>query len=333
MKMVRQIFLAGLVVLGASLAHAAGPLQSAEVTRVYNKVELLPGEASAVPAKIGDEVSGRTAVQTGTKSRAELAFNDATIARLGANSLFSFDKGTRDLNLNEGVILLEVPKDAGGATINTAAVTAAVTGTTIMIEFRKAANAGKGLVKFIVLEGTMRLNLKGRLGESMLLKAGQMLTIPANAKSFPAAPVVVDVGRLAKTSGLMSDQFSPLNNQPFIMQTVNEQRVLKAKGKLINVNYSLKGKRKNPVLQSTNLASQATLRTDAEVRGKTQRSTPQVRPLVQKPDLRPNPPPPKPPKPPKPDNRPPKPPPGPNKPKPPKPVPPPPVPPPPTSPH
>lgn len=330
MKMVRWMSFAGLVMLGVSFARAAGPLQSAEVTRVFNKVELLPGEAAAMPAKVGDEVSGRTAVQTGTKSRAELAFNDSTIARLGANSLFSFDKGTRDLNLNEGVILLEVPKDAGGATINTAAVTAAVTGTTIMIEFRKAANAGKGLIKFIVLEGTMRLNLKGSLGESILLKAGQMLTIPADAKKFPAAPVVVDVGRLAKTSGLMGDQFTPLKNEPFIMQTVNEQRVLKAKGKLINVNYSLKGKRKNPVLQSTNIASQATLRTDAEVRGNSQKPS-QPRPVVRpNPNPRPDPPtPPKPPKPPKPDNRPPKPPPAPNKPKPPKPVPPPPVPPPP----
>lgn len=331
MKMVRWMSLAGLVVLGVSVARAAGPLQSAEVTRVFNKVELLPGETPPVPAKVGDEVSGRTAVQTGTKSRAELAFNDSTIARLGANSLFSFDRGTRDLNLNEGVILLEVPKNAGGATINTAAVTAAVTGTTIMIEFRKAANAGRGLIKFIVLEGTMRLNLKGSLGESILLKAGQMLTIPADAKKFPDAPMVVDVGRLAKTSGLMGSQFEPLKNEPFIMQTVNEQRVLKARGKLINVNYSLKGKRKNPILQSTNIASQATLRTDAEARGNPQKPSP-ARPAARPnpPKPRPEPPtPPKPPKPPKPDNRPPKPPPAPNKPKPPKPVPPPPVPPPP----
>lgn len=332
MTLVRKISLTGAVLLAVPLlGRAAGPLQSAEVTRVYNIVELLPGESSKIPAKVGDRVSGRTAVQTGVKSRAELAFNDSTIARLGANSLFSFDHGTRDLNLDEGVILLEVPKDAGGATINTAAVTAAVTGTTIMIEFRKAADRAKGIVKFIVLEGTMRLNLKGRLGESMLLKAGQMITIPANAQKFPEAPMVVDVGRLIKTSGLMSSEFSQLNNQPFIMQTVNEQRVLKARGKLINVNYSLKGKRKNPILQSTNIASQATLRTDAEARGNPQKPSP-ARPAARPnpPKPRPEPPtPPKPPKPPKPDNRPPKPPPAPNKPKPPKPVPPPPVPPPP----
>ncbi len=162
---------------GAALAHAAGTLQSAQVTRVYNKVDLLVPEQQAAAAKIGDSVAGKTAVQTGNQSRAELEFNDQTIARLGANSVFSFDKGTRDLNLNEGVILLEVPKNAGGATVNTAAVTAAVTGTTIMIEYHKATGATKAMVKFIVLEGTMRLKLKGHAGESVLLNAGQMITI------------------------------------------------------------------------------------------------------------------------------------------------------------
>ena len=106
------------------IVHAAGTLQSAQVTRVYNDVDLVLPDKPAVAAKVTDVVSGKTSVETGTQSRAELQFNDQTIARLGANSLFSFDRGTRELNLNEGAILLQVPKNAGGATINTAAVTA-----------------------------------------------------------------------------------------------------------------------------------------------------------------------------------------------------------------
>src|SRR4051812_14985588 len=122
----RSLLLGGAALFASGLAHAAGTLDSASVTRVYNKVELLAPSQAAVPAKVGDGISGQRAVQTGNQSRTELKFNDETIARLGGNSLFSFDRGTRDLNLNEGVILLEVPKHAGGATINTAAVTAAV---------------------------------------------------------------------------------------------------------------------------------------------------------------------------------------------------------------
>jgi hypothetical protein len=40
-------------------------------------------------------------VRTGVDSRSELKFTDQTLARLGANTLFSFAEGTRDLNLQE----------------------------------------------------------------------------------------------------------------------------------------------------------------------------------------------------------------------------------------
>jgi hypothetical protein len=328
MKTVRRFLLAGgATCLLATGAQAADKLHTAAVTRVYNKVDLLAPNQSAVPAKVGDNVSGQAAVQTGNQSRAQLEFNDQTIARLGANSVFSFERGTRDLNLNEGVILLEVPKNAGGATINTAAVTAAVTGTTVMIETRKGANKGKGVVKFIVLEGTMRLTLNGRTGESVLLKAGQMITLSPGARSLPE-PVVVDVARLVKTSGLMSNQFPALKNEPFILQTQNEQRMLKAKGKLITLNYALSGKKKTPVLSVIGNSTQASLRTDATgaPAGPKSKPTATVRPPTQ---VR-NDPPPKPPKPPV--VKPPKPPKQPKPPKPPKPPAPPPVPPPPAPP-
>lgn len=296
MNHARQLLLLG----GASLALlvpslvAAGPLQSAAVTRVYREVDLRPPDQPAQPAKIGDSVSGRTAVQTGTQSRAELEFNDRTIARLGANSVFSFERGTRDLNLDDGVILLEVPKNAGGAKINTAAVTAAVTGTTVLVESRQAEGRRGKVVKFIVLEGTMRLTLNGRPGESVLLTAGQMITFSGNAKRFPD-PVTIDVGRLQKTSGLMGRQFGPLQNEPYIRDTIGEQRVLKAKGKLITVNYALAGKRKNPALQVIGANNLASLRTDAEARPAASRPRPASRPPVVN---RPNNNPPQPPKPP-----------------------------------
>lgn len=266
MNRVRGILVAGCAVAFAPWAsQAAGTLQNAQVTRVFNQVDLLAPNQAAAPAKVGDDVTGKTAVQTGTRSRAELQFNDQTIARMGANSVFSFERGTRDLNLNEGVILLEVPKNAGGATINTAAVTAAVTGTTVMIESRKAAD-GKSVVKFIVLEGTMRLKLKGHGGESILLQAGQMVTLSGDAKHLPE-PQYVDIDRLIKTSGLMSGQFTELKNQLYIFQTMKEQKLLKAQGKLITLSYGLYGKRKNPILQAAASTGQSTLRTDATVVG------------------------------------------------------------------
>lgn len=237
----------------------AAPLTSAEVTRLFNRVELLSVDSAPQPAAVGDVVTGKTAVQTGDKSRAELAFSDATIARLGANSFFSFDQGTRDLDLKEGVLLLQVPKNAGGANVNTAAVSAAITGTTVLIESRSVA----GVVKFLVLEGTMRLRLKGRMGESVLVSQGQMLALDPSAAQLPE-PVVFDIKRLVETSGLLGREFRPLGNQPFIEQAALRQRELKNKGKLINLNYGISANR-NPGAQLVEINNQSTSRTDAEV--------------------------------------------------------------------
>ncbi len=307
----------------------AADLEQASVTRVFNDVELLPPDAGARPAAVGDAVSGRTAVQTGNQSRAELTFNDQTLARLGGNSVFSFERGTRDLNLEKGVILLQVPKNAGGAKINTAAVTAAVTGTTVMVESDVDAE-GKGIMKFIVLEGVMRLSLNGKLGESVLLEAGQMISVPADANSLPN-PVTVDLARLMATSGLMSDQFTPFPNEPLILEAAREQQVIKSEGSLITVDYALKGDQVSPTLQTVTDANQAQIRTSTiQPPQPPNRPATTNRPAAPQPVRNPpapNPPVPNPPQPKPPNPKPPKPPPAP-KPKPPQPKPvPPPVPP------
>jgi len=250
----------GLLCVG--LANAA-PLDSAELTRMFNRVELLSGGAPPQPAGVGDVVTGRMALQTGDKSRAELAFTDATIARLGANSFFSFDQGTRDMDLKEGVLLLQVPKNAGGANVNTAAVSAAITGTTVLIESRSSKPDGSGgIVKFLVLEGTMRLKLKGRIGESVLVSQGQMLALDPSTSKLPE-PVVFDIKRLVETSGLLGREFKPLTNQPFIKEAAFRQRELKNQGRLINLNYGIYADR-NPGAQVVAINNLATSRTDAE---------------------------------------------------------------------
>lgn len=88
-----------------------------------------PGKGERA-AEVRDVVAGTSSVKTGIKSRAELLFQDKTLSRLGANTVFSFDEGTRDLELEHGTMLLQVPKGVGSARIRTAAETAAITGTT-----------------------------------------------------------------------------------------------------------------------------------------------------------------------------------------------------------
>lgn len=236
-------------------ALPAAGLKEATVTRAFNIVEILEGSGGAEPAEIGDEIRGRTAVRTGRRSRAELTFDDQSIARLGATTIFSFEEGTRDMTLENGVILLQVPKDAGGAKVRTAAVSAAITGTTVFVEFSMV--NGTAVMKFIVVEGTVRLTMNGRPGESILLEAGQMITLPASATRFPD-PDFVDLERLLATSGLMNpSQFAALGNQEQILQALREQNVRKNEGVLIELNYGIQGDVNIPTLSTAEIAAQA----------------------------------------------------------------------------
>lgn len=233
------------LMLAASLMTIAGAhadtLQSAKVTTRVNDVRLYQPEKSARQAKQGDRISGHTSVQTGRRSRAELTFQDKTITRLGANSTFSFRKGTRDIHLNSGSILLQVPKSAGGATIRTATVTAAITGTTLLMEY----NQGKW-VKLITLEGTVALKLgdKGSKGslfgsrKKVKVPAGKMIVMRPDGEII-TKPVDVDLKRLLSTSILAGDKvFGPLSDEArrHIADAVASQEKLKRKGILVSEN-------------------------------------------------------------------------------------------------
>src|SRR6266853_5846503 len=95
----------------------ATQFKEARVTQIVNDVKLLLQQAAPRPAVVSDLVRTGTAVRTGSQSRSELTFADLTITRLGANTIFSFNEGTRELNLSQGAILFQVPKGAGGAKI------------------------------------------------------------------------------------------------------------------------------------------------------------------------------------------------------------------------
>ena len=90
------------VILGSAVSVTAAQLKEAQVTQVVKDVKLLPTGAAARPATVNDEVRDGIAVRTGVDSRSELKFTDQTLARLGANTLFSFSEGTRNLNLQDG---------------------------------------------------------------------------------------------------------------------------------------------------------------------------------------------------------------------------------------
>jgi acrosin len=231
----RRSFTLFLLVLPLAFTTNAAQLKEARVSQVIKDVKLLPAQAAPRPAAVSDPVRNGTAVRTGVESRAELTFTDQTLARLGANTIFSFNEGTRNLDLGGGAMLLRVPKNAGGAQINTAAVTAAITGTTILLEYHPNA-----YIKFIVLEGTGRIFRKDHVGESVLVHAGQMLIVNPKAKNLPD-PVDVDVKRLMETS-LLITEFGGLGSSDLIAREIQTQLDQKSNGGLVDTNLVIFGR-------------------------------------------------------------------------------------------
>ena len=234
------LFLISLSAIGTNI-----PLQEASINRIINDVRIVQPKQAPKAAKLLDVIKDDVGVKTGVRSRCELIFQDQTLTRLGSETYFSFKPGTREMSLSEGTMLLQVPKDQGGATIRTASITASITGTTVMLEHR----AGKS-IKFLVLEGSMRVGT-GRFGESISLTPGKMLIMDPKAKRLPD-PVNIDLKKLIKTSSLVNpDGFSTkdgkakgamLPSMPLINQAIKAQELMRGKGELIETNLAILGK-------------------------------------------------------------------------------------------
>ncbi len=200
-----------ILVAPTRLANAA-ELQEARVSQVIQDVRLLEAHAAPHPAAVNDKVTMGSAVRTGTESRAELTFNDLTITRLGANTIFSFTAGTRQAELTQGAVLLQVRPGAPEVRANTTAVTVAVMGGTALL------SAGPP-TKFMVLEGTGTIYPLGHPEKAVTVRGGEMVIGEHGRTSKPEK---FDVKLVLKTSPLVTD-FAPLSNLPLIQTVMNDQ--------------------------------------------------------------------------------------------------------------
>ena len=210
---------------GLTTFAIAAEKKEAHVTQSIHDVQLLAPNAAPRPASVNNNVHPGTAVRTGSDSRAELTFTDRTLARLGANSVFSFGEG--EFDLASGSMSLYLPKSSGGERINTAIATSAGTSFTAMAEYHP-----KSWIKFIILEGHGSVSLKHHPGETRALRAGQMIMVRAGATKLPQ-PQDIDLSELIKTSMLIA-KFPPLPNLNLILREAENQQNLPPSSHLID---------------------------------------------------------------------------------------------------
>lgn len=209
-------------------AHAAVPYSSATVTRVENKVSYGQVRGDRSQTRLAhplDVVRASDFLLSESESRAELKYEDGSIVRIGQNTVFSFDAKTRTLKLEKGTLVFYIPKGAGGATIKTPSITAAITGT-----------VGKASVNTLaIVEGQVKLVPGGEVvGQFQFARAtaegikigsydpataydGQLMTFGGKIEGLPDLPV----GTEFKFTPPTDDVFSKTQNLPNTVQENN----------------------------------------------------------------------------------------------------------------
>jgi hypothetical protein len=184
----------------------AEPFEEAKVTETSNIVSLLQQLQKPQPATVGDVIKGQTALKTGGESRAELKFPDLTMTRVGANSLFRFYAGGRDMTLDGGTMLFYSPKGAGGGKVQAGAVTAAVTGSAVLVMNLAPT------IKVVCLEHAAVVS-----GPGFTRKIRQGQVIDQNGKVTN-----INIALLARSSNLCSGFSTPL---PFVLKDYRKTQI------------------------------------------------------------------------------------------------------------
>ncbi|MDC0291773.1 FecR domain-containing protein [Verrucomicrobiales bacterium] len=201
-------FAATIAVISA-LSVQAADLSSAKLMEVVKDVRILPSGGNPISATVGASISGKTAVTTGRRSRAELEFNDRTLMRIGSSTTFSI-AGGRDVNLEKGALLLQTPDGQGnGVRIRAGGVTAAITGSMGLVSLSEPTDRKRKdselFFKFISIHGDMHLELDGQVFD---LKPFQMLFLRLDPTGkIIAEPIIntIDGSKLIKTSDLVQE--------------------------------------------------------------------------------------------------------------------------------
>ncbi|MEN9574410.1 MAG: hypothetical protein RL514_2265 [Verrucomicrobiota bacterium] len=204
------------------------PLRGADLTeskfsQVIKDVKVVARQTeTAAPAKVDDVFKSPDLIRTGADSLAELVASDKTITRVGANTVFSFEKAGRAINLEQGSVLFHSPKGKGGGTIRTKGASAAVLGTTIVV----TATAGGGF-KAIVLEGKGQITLPN--GNFRILTAGQVTFVLPGSQRF-GPQLNINLSKLVENSRLVQGFEQDLPSKPIILAAIERQLTLMAKG-------------------------------------------------------------------------------------------------------
>ncbi|MDJ0703637.1 MAG: FecR domain-containing protein [Leptolyngbyaceae cyanobacterium MO_188.B28] len=160
-------------------ANAQASLQWAQVESLRNRVDLIPQGRSARPAQISDVMGVGDALRTAQAARAELRFNEGSLARIGERAVFRFSPNTRNFRLSNGTVLLLIPAGRGRSTIQTPNTVTGIQGSALFVRVDLETNS--------TLIGALTDNPAGPMmvynqdgSQQHPLNAGEMVRVEGN---------------------------------------------------------------------------------------------------------------------------------------------------------
>jgi hypothetical protein len=200
--------------LQVSPAWAFAPF-AARVEKRTNIVNLKPKDQILRSAKVSDVLHTQDSLLTGERSRAELMFEDGSLARIGSNANFTVSSDSRTVQLQKGLILLHVPPGLGGARIQGRSAVAAIKGDTVLFQegvvpSQEANQPPQTFTKIIALsqepdypDGSISVTYddpEQGTSQEVALKFGQMFLLTADGIKI----TTINIADLMKTSGILS---------------------------------------------------------------------------------------------------------------------------------
>ena len=213
-----------MLVTGSLTTRAVVPLTESVFTEIINDAKVVTASTqAAAPAKKNELFKSPDLVRTGPSSRVELTAADATITRIGANTVFAFEPTDRAIDLERGSILFHTPAGKGGGTIKHGGASAAVLGTTII-----GAILADGSFKIMDLEGQCLVTLRD--GSTLTLNPGQFVVISPDGNSFGPGALTFNIQQLVSRLLLIQGFSNPLPSLPLINDAIQQQNAAIANG-------------------------------------------------------------------------------------------------------
>ena len=155
---------------GFAPAIASSVVKEAEIYQIRNQVDInYRNRPNWSPAEVGDKIIPRDSVRTGANSRADILFNEGTLVRTGAGTIFRFPQGKRRFELTSGAALIMIRPEQGQSTIQTPQAKVVSQGTALFVQHDSEDNASligvltespAGLVKVTSANGDVTLQLQ-----------------------------------------------------------------------------------------------------------------------------------------------------------------------------